>query len=387
MRRIPEKWRAALRHAIFLLCFSASRFIMLQRVLCKSSHPVFPKKPPRHRRGCKERFEYGKENRRRRRSWSRLLLLVVFVAAALYAGYFCLFRPPEVPAETTRPDEAEEVSAEDTAQDAEVLAQAAHLERKPYFYTILVSGVDDHNGGSDTNILVAVDAENDYIYGVSIPRDTKAVINGKNHKINFAYNSGGTALLAETISQQLGIPVDFTVTVDLDGFAALVNAIGGVDFEVPISMNYDDPYQDLHIHFSAGMQHLSGAEALKVVRFRHNNDGSGYGSEDIGRMQTQQNFLKAVAQQTLTLSNVDKVGEFAKIFQQYVDTDLSLGNLAWLGKEAISMGVDKISFSTLPNEWRSPYIYLDPDATLELVNQYLNPYVEDRTMEDLDIPS
>ena len=172
----------------------------------------------------------AKRTRRRRRSWSRLLLLVVFVAAALYAGYFCLFRPPEVPAETTRPDEAEEVSAEDTAQDAEVLAQAAHLERKPYFYTILVSGVDDHNGGSDTNILVAVDAENDYIYGVSIPRDTKAVINGKNHKINFAYNSGGTALLAETISQQLGIPVDFTVTVDLDGFAALVNAIGGVGF-------------------------------------------------------------------------------------------------------------------------------------------------------------
>ena len=51
------------------------------------------------------------------------------------------------------------------------------------------------------------------------------------------------------------------------------------------------------------------------------------------------------------------------------------------------MGVENISFSTLPNEWRSPYIYLDPDATLELVNQYLNPYVEDRTMEDLDIPS
>ena len=114
----------------------------------------------------------AKRTRRRRRSWSRLLLLVVFVAAALYAGYFCLFRPPEVPAETTRPDEAEEVSAEDTAQDAEALAQAAHLERKPYFYTILVSGVDDHNGGSDTNILVAVNAANAYIYGLSNPRAT-----------------------------------------------------------------------------------------------------------------------------------------------------------------------------------------------------------------------
>ena len=331
----------------------------------------------------------AKRTRRRRRSWSRLLLLVVFVAAALYAGYFCLFRPPEVPAETTRPDEAEEVSAEDTAQDAEALAQAAHLERKPYFYTILVSGVDDHNGGSDTNILVAVDAENDYIYGVSIPRDTKAVINGKNHKINFAYNSGGTALLAETISQQLGIPVDFTVTVDLDGFAALVNAIGGVDFEVPISMNYDDPYQDLHIHFSAGMQHLSGAEALKVVRFRHNNDGSGYGSEDIGRMQTQQAFLKTVAAQMLTVSNLGKVGDFVKIFQQYVDTTMSLSDMAWFGTEAIKMGSGAVEFSTLPGEWHSSdgFIHLDAEETLTLVNEHLNPYVEDRVMEDLQIPS
>ena len=332
----------------------------------------------------------AKRTRRRRRSWSRLLLLVVFVAAALYAGYFCLFRPPEVPAETTRPDEAEEVSAEDTAQDAEALAQAAHLERKPYFYTILVSGVDDHNGGSDTNILVAVDAENDYIYGVSIPRDTKAVINGKNHKINFAYNSGGTALLAETISQQLGIPVDFTVTVDLDGFAALVNAIGGVDFEVPISMNYDDPYQDLHIHFSAGMQHLSGAEALKVVRFRHNNDGTGYGTEDIGRIGTQQAFLKAVAKQLLQIGNVKNIPALVDIFYTYVKTDLTTGNLVWLGNEALNIGTENIHFATLPGDGSGYYnkqsVYvLDAQATCDLVNEALNPYNEALTLEDMDI--
>ena len=94
-----------------------------------------------------------------------------------------------------------------------------------------------------------------------------------------------------------------------------------------------------------------------------------------------------MAHQTLTLTNLDKLDQFVKIFQTYVDTDLTLGNLAWLGKEAISMGAENISFSTLPNEWRSPYIYLDPDAVLELVNQYLSPYVEDRTAEDLDIPS
>ena len=125
---------------------------------------------------------------------------------------------------------------------------------------------------------------------------------------------------------------------------------------------------------------------MEVVRFRQNNAGTGYGSQDIGRMQTQQDFLKAVAKQTLTLSNLDKVGSFAKIFQDSVEADLSLGNLAWLGSEAISIGVENITFSTLSGEWKSPYIYLDKDAALALVNEHLNPYVEDRVMEDLDIP-
>ena len=317
-----------------------------------------------------------RRKRRRRRRAGPVLLTILFVAVALVAGYKCLVHPPE-------PD----VPSSDLEASSNEEVQTSANSRKDYFYTILVYGTDDDNGGSDTNILVGFDGKNGTVSCVSIPRDTAIHLNGKTPKFNYAFNSGGHEQARESAGDMLGIPVDFYIGVDLQAFVDLVNAIGGVDFEVPINMNYDDPYQDLHIHFNKGMQHLSGEDALKVVRFRHNNDGSGYGSEDIGRMQTQQNFLKAVAQQTLTLSNVDKVGEFAKIFQQYVDTDLSLGNLAWLGKEAISMGVDKISFSTLPNEWRSPYIYLDPDATLELVNQYLNPYVEDRTMEDLDIPS
>ena len=332
-------------------------------------------------------------HRRIRYSGGRILLLLVFLSVALYAGSKCLFRAPEQKpadspsAEHTVPvgDTTNSASAElDDAAQAEALRK--HTERKTNFYTILVSGVDDANGGSDTNILVAVDAENDYIYGVSIPRDTKAVINGKNQKINAAYNIGGMELMSEVISDQLGIPVDYTVLVDLQGFTALVNAIGGVDFHVPVNMDYDDPIQGLSIHLTSGMQHLNGEDALKVVRFRHNNDGTGYGSEDIGRMQTQQNFLKAVAKKTLTVSNLDKIDDFVKIFQSYVDTDLTLGNLAWLGKEAISIGVENIQFSTLSTNWESPYIYLSPDETLTLVNQYLNPFVEDRVAEDLNIP-
>ena len=325
-------------------------------------------------------------HRRRSRSWGRICLLLIFAAAALYAGAHCLFRAPEQ--KSVKGDPAQEVDGPvSDLPDGEAEALKSHMERKEGFYTILVSGVDDGNGGSDTNILVAVDAANGCIYGVSIPRDTKAVINGKNHKINFAYNAGGMELLAETVSGQLGIPVDYTVLVNLRGFEALVDAIDGVDFYVPVDMDYDDPIQGLSIHFSKGMRHLYGADALKVVRFRHNNDGSGYGSEDLGRMATQQKFLKAVAKKMLSAGNIlTKIDDYAKIFNQYVDTNLTVGNLAWLGTEVLKMGVDKIDFSTLPNAWKYPYIYLDPTETLTLVNTYLNPYVEDRTADDLNIP-
>lgn len=321
-----------------------------------------------------------RQSRRRRRSHLNqvlALVLLILVGATAYVGYHKLFEPLEQ--KDTVPADSQEQLPEE--EDPQAQALRSHRERKPQFYTILVSGLDNHNGGSDTNILVAVDAENKKIHGVSIPRDTKAVINGKNHKINFAYNSGGIDLLAQTLTDQLGIPVDYTVCVDLQGFVALVDAIGGVPFDVPIDMNYEDPYQDLYIHIPKGYQTLSGAEALKVVRFRE-----GYATQDIGRMETQQKFLKAVAKKMLTVENWDKVDDFVKIFNTYVETDLTLGNLGWLGREAISMGADAITFSTLPSEWHYPYIYLDPEATLTLVNESLNPYVEDRVMEDLNIP-
>ena len=327
--------------------------------------------------------------RRRQRQQPRTLqvflavVLVLLTVCVLVKAFFLKApeqKAAELPAQSAASDTDSQQSPEEQAAQE---ALRSHLERKGGFYTILVSGSDDGNGNSDTNILVAIDTVNGYIYGTSIARDTKAVWNGKNHKINAAFGSGGMEKMAEVVSDQLGIPVDYTVSVDLKGFAALVDAIGGVDFDVPVNMDYEDPYQDLYIHISKGMHHLSGSEALKVVRFR-----KGYATQDIGRMETQQKFLKAVAKQTLTVSNLGKIDEFVKIFQKYVKTDLTLGDLAWLGKEAISIGADNIEFSTLPGVWNDHdnFIYLNKDDVLTLVNEHLNPYVEDRTADDLNIP-
>jgi len=319
---------------------------------------------------------------RKKPKWKGAVLALVVLTAAVYAGFHVFMQSPQLREDEPGQDEA--FSQQDAQSAAEAEALRSHRERKEGFYTILLSGVDNHAGGSDTNILVAVDSKGGAIYGVSIPRDTKAVIKGTDHKINYAYNAGGMELMAQTVSDQLGIPVDYTVQVDLQGFVSVVDAIGGVEFDVPVDMDYEDPYQDLYIHIPKGLQTLNGEDALKVVRFR-----SGYATQDIGRMQTQQAFLKAAAKQTLTLSNLDKVDDFVKIFQSSVETDLTLGNLAWLGKEAIRMGAEAVNFSTLPGEWSGAdnYIHLNPEETLTLINEHLNPYVEDRVPEDLNIPN
>ena len=218
------------------------------------------------------------------------LLSLLFLSTAVFATVKYVFRAPELDTDkpVVTPDGTASADADRTGTDE---PDAPGRTRREYCYNILVSGLDDDNGGSDTNILVRFDVPNKRIDLVSLPRDTLLHNEYRNNKLNFAYAKGGTELLMEQIENLLGIPVDFYVTVNLKGFIALVDQIDGVDFDIPINMDYDDPYQDLHIHFTKGPRHLNGQEAMEVVRFRHNNDGTGYGTEDIGRIGTQQAFL------------------------------------------------------------------------------------------------
>lgn len=317
------------------------------------------------------------------------LLSLLFLSTAVFATVKYVFRAPELDTDkpVVTPDGTASTDADRTDTDE---PDAPGRTRRKYCYNILVSGLDDDNGGSDTNILVRFDVPNKRIDLVSLPRDTLLHNDYRNNKLNFAYAKGGTELLMEQIENLLGIPVDFYVTVNLKGFIALVDQIDGVDFDIPINMDYDDPYQDLHIHFTKGPRHLSGQEAMEVVRFRHNNDGTGYGTEDIGRIGTQQAFLKAVAKQLLQIGNVKNIPALVDIFYTYVKTDLTTGNLVWLGNEALNIGTENIHFATLPGDGSGYYnkqsVYvLDAQATCDLVNEALNPYNEALTLEDMDI--
>ena len=314
----------------------------------------------------------------------------LFILTALFGLYKCFSQEPTLrpsgPA-APDPDPSAAQEPENPEDDARPLSSE---ERKEHFYTVLMAGLDDENGGSDTNLLMALDAENGTINVVSLPRDTLLNVSWSEKKLNNAYHHGGISQTRTEVSRLLGIPVDYYVTVDLRAFVELVDAIDGVDFDIPVDMDYDDPEQDLHIHFKKGPRHLTGQQALEVVRWRQNNDGTGYATADIGRIGTQQAFLTAVAKQTLQVSNLDKIPEMAEIFSTRVETDLKLANLIWIGEQALSMGSDSIAFHTLPGDGAGyykggSYYVLDPEGVLELIDTYFNPYKRPLTREDMDI--
>ena len=280
------------------------------------------------------------------------------------------------------------------------------------FYTVLVLGRDTGGGGNtDTMLLASYDVTNQKATVMSIPRDTMVNVSWDVKKINSVYNSYGRGdrgiqALYKEISQLVGFEPDYQVVVEWEAVGKLVDAIGGVDFDNPYPMDYHDPYQDLVIEQAPGLRHLTGDDAMQVIRWRGNDNDSPYGYHknkngigDSGRMELQQDFLKAVIKQMLTIQNVGNINKIVKVFDECVETDLSFQEIFWFAQKAILGGLDleNVEFVTMPwrgvNVWsrsyNQPLAYVVPIAgqLLDIVNNKLSPYVETFTRSDLDIMS
>jgi len=170
---------------------------------------------------------------------------------------------------------------------------------------ILAMALDQEALRTDVLLLVSLDPEQKRAGAIQLPRDTRAYLAGRGtiEKVNHAYVYGvldedesfpPNLRTLKTVEGLLGVRIHYTVVVDMAAFVRAVDAIGGVEVDIPFKMEYDDPYQDLHIHFEPGPQVLYGQQALEYVRWRHNNDGTGYPDEDLGRMRAQQAFMRTV---------------------------------------------------------------------------------------------
>ncbi|MDP4110249.1 MAG: LCP family protein [Bacillota bacterium] len=318
----------------------------------------------------------------------RIILMIIIFAAVIIsvAAIRSIIKPPSA-GNTGNPDTT------GTGEEQESLKMNVGdvSKRKEDFFTMVVACTDQDKTRTDAMIVVAFDVKNMKINMMNIPRDTYSKVKRNLKKINSAYSIGKVDQMKKEITLLLGIPIDRYAIFDFDGVADMVEAIGGVDYEVPFRMKYTDPTQDLYIDLKPGLQKLNGEDAVHFLRWRENDRGikGGYRDGDLGRIKAQQEFLMTLAKRMLVPSNILKVPEIVSALLDNTDTDFTKGELVWLGLTAVRLNSENISMQTLPGESQTiyepgvrmnqSYFFPNKEEVLALVNEKFNPYLEDIT--------
>ncbi len=221
--------------------------------------------------------------------------------------------------------------------------------------TIYIVVTGESQNLTDSIMVCAYNPKINKVSLISIPRDTFIGSNESkataSDKINTVYARSPEKLL-EKINNITGLNVKYYVNIDTKGLRDLIDAIGGVYFDVPIDMDYDDPTQNLHIHLKAGYQLLDGDKAEQVVRFRHNNDGTSYpasyGDNDIGRMRTQREFIKVLLKQVLSKDVFRNLNKYIKIAKDNVTTNFNMDEIKDYVPYIVDFNFENLESTSLP---------------------------------------
>lgn len=219
--------------------------------------------------------------------------------------------------------------------------------QKPGRLNILVMGIDSVEGThrTDTLFLLGISPAERKIAILSIPRDTRVVINGVGRKINEVMARFGEYVLRSMIENLMEIRINRSVKVDFQGFINLIDLMGGIDIVIEQPMHYDDHWGKLHIHFDKGPAHLDGKKALEYVRFRADANA------DLGRIKRQQKFLAQVLAKLQTPAMLMRLPTLLAEGLKHVETDLSLAELLELAT-AMRGGPIDVQTMSLPGEAR-----------------------------------
>jgi LCP family protein required for cell wall assembly len=267
---------------------------------------------------------------RKRRMVTITVFLVMIIAIVGAAAFMS----------TSSPSTAD--SSDSVVEKAkQVLGLPAHKK-----INILLLGIDERKndiGRSNVTCVVTIDTDTKKFSMLWIPRDSRVAIpdHGWN-KIGHAYAYGGPKLSEQTVANLLGVPIDYYVSINMDGFKKVIDALGGVDIQVDKRMYYYDPYDegevdnDGLIDLKPGMQHMDGNIALEYVRFRHDEMG------DIGRIERQQKFAKALLADVITPAVIPKVPSVIKEANTVFKTDMPISemlNVATIMNDAYKQGL------------------------------------------------
>ena len=237
---------------------------------------------------------------------------------------------------------------------------------------VLVLATDKGQLLTDTVMVANMNTHTEKINLLSLPRDTRIQLeSGKNVKLNSVYQLDSEKerpkKVVSVVEDLLDIKIDHYVIMYPDGFKNIIDALGGVEFNVPQDMNYDDPDQGLHIHLKKGLQHLDGDKAEQYVRFR-----SGYQNADIGRISAQQEFLKALMEQKLNAGIIAKLPSLYSTLNKDFDSDIKLQDAVKIAKTAFGFKTAELNAYTLPSYPKyingASYVIINEEETKKLID-------------------
>lgn len=238
---------------------------------------------------------------------------------------------------------------------------------------------------SDTMLLISIAPYGKNINVISIPRDSKVYIAGKNKadKINHAFAFGGAKLAVRTVEETFGVKINNYIAISNEGVIKMIDTLGGLPIYIEKNMKYDDYSANLHINLKQGDHILTGRQTEGYLRFRHDSFG------DIGRIRRQQWFFNALLERLKDPTVIVKIPELLKIIPEYIQTDLSAYDLAKYAGMAKNVDTSTIQIATIPGSPSTKgvisYWIIDPIRTQDLINKMIYRNKTDVDYKELNV--
>ena len=324
-----------------------------------------------------------KNNRNRKnkkmKTWKKVLLVIFLIIVAIVA-YF-IYNSIRIKGEISLSG----MMATAAGHDENTRKNLGELQ-------VLIMGVSTDQAGvdlTDTIMVASYNPNSQRAVLLSIPRDSYTGKNTKrataSEKINAIYNlTKDPQETLDAVNDLTGLDIKYYMIVRTEALIELVDAIGPIEYNVPIDMNYNDPTQDLHIQFKKGLQEIDGEEAEELLRFRKNDDGTSfppeYGDNDIGRMKNQREFITAVIDQTVTAGNITKLGQILDIASRNLITNVDFNAIKDYLPYAVEFSTENLQTASLPGTTPDltttnnvSIFVVDKEETEELINSLFYP--------------
>ncbi len=322
----------------------------------------------------RQSYQAKQKNKKRKKTffWISAPFLILILGATIY-GTFLYNKAQSVMNESYKP-----IERESTKREKQVDPDFDNI-------SIIIAGLDDSNlrnytGGSRTDalMLATFNEKEKSVKLLSIPRDSYVYIpnKGYNDKINHAYGKGGIASTIETVENLFDIPIDYYVNLNFNAFIDIVNALDGIEVDVPYSFSEQDSQDRQNaIHLQKGLQHLDGEEALALARTRKLDN-------DIERGKRQQDILKAIINKATSVKSLTKYSDLIQAIGDNMTTDLSFNEMKSFIDYATAgskLSIESLTLNGIDNYINGIYYYQLDDTDLEETKLTLKNHLSDNT--------